>query len=136
MTRYLSAYASTLVVMVAIDLLWLGVIAKPLYQRGIGHLMADHANLPVAVLFYLLYPLGLVYFGVAPNASEAGLKAAFCAGAAIGFFAYATYDLTNLATLRDWPARLALIDVVWGAFLSGISATAGKAAFDWFGRSS
>ncbi len=132
MAKYLSAYLATLIVMVAIDLVWLGVLARPLYQRGIGHLMAENANLPFAALFYLMYTLGLVYLGIAPNASTVGVKAAFFAGAALGFFAYATYDLTNLAVLRAWPVWLAAIDMAWGTLISGVATAAGKMALDWF----
>lgn len=132
MAKYLSAYLATLIVMVAIDLVWLGVVARPLYQRGIGHLMAENANLSFAALFYLMYAFGLVYLGIGPNASTQGVKSAFFAGAALGFFAYATYDLTNLAVLRSWPVWLAAIDMAWGTLISGVAAAAGKMALDWF----
>lgn len=132
MTRYFAAWASTLVVMLVVDLVWLGIVARPLYQRGIGHLMAEQANLPFAVVFYLMYAIGIVYLGIAPNASTPGVKAAFFAGAALGFFAYATYDLTNLAVLRGWPVWLAVIDMAWGTFITALSAAAGKFAYDRF----
>lgn len=131
MAKYLGAYAATLGVMVVIDLIWLGVVARPIYQRGIGHLMAENASLPFAALFYLMYTFGLVYLGIAPNASTVGLKSAFFAGAALGFFAYATYDLTNLAVLRGWPVWLAAIDMAWGTLISGVATAAGKMALDW-----
>ena len=126
MTRYLAAYASTLLVMVLVDLVWLGI------QRGIGHLMAEQANLPFAGLFYLMYTFGIVYLGIAPTASAPGVKAAFFAGAALGLFAYATYDLTNLAVLRGWPVWLAVIDMAWGTLITAVSAAAGKFAYDRF----
>lgn len=132
MTRYFAAYASTLVVMLVVDLVWLGILARPLYQRGIGHLMAEQANLSFAAVFYLMYAFGIVYLGIAPNASTPGVKAAFFAGAALGFFAYATYDLTNLAVLRGWPVWLAIVDMAWGTFITAVSAAAGKFAYDRF----
>jgi uncharacterized membrane protein len=132
MTRYLAAYASTLLVMVLVDLVWLGILVRPLYQRGIGHLMAEQANLPFAGLFYLMYTFGIVYLGIAPNASVPGVKAVFFAGAALGLFAYATYDLTNLAVLRGWPVWLAVIDMAWGTLITAVSAAAGKFAYDRF----
>lgn len=132
MTRYFAAWASTLAVMLVVDLVWLGIVARPLYQRGIGHLMAEQANLPFAAVFYLMYAFGIVYLGIAPNASTPGVKAAFFAGAALGFFAYATYDLTNLAVLRGWPVWLAVIDMAWGTFITALSAAAGKFAYDRF----
>ncbi len=133
MTRYVAAYVATLVVMLGIDLVWLGVVARPLYLRGIGHLMAENADLGFAVVFYLMYTFGLVYLGLRPNATTQGIKPAFFAGAALGLFAYATYDLTNLAVLREWPVWLSVIDVAWGTLISGLSTAAGKAAFDWWG---
>lgn len=132
MTRYLAAYVSTLLVMVVVDLVWLGILARPLYQRGIGHLMAEQASLPFAGLFYLMYTFGIVYLAIAPNASVPGVKAVFFAGAAIGLFAYATYDLTNLAVLRGWPIWLAVVDMTWGTLITAVSAAAGKFAYDRF----
>jgi uncharacterized membrane protein len=131
MIKYFGAYAATAIVMIALDLLWLGVIAKPIYQQGIGHLMAPRPNIPVALLFYAIYALGIVFFAVAPFGTAAGWGRTILAAAMFGFFAYATYDLTNLATLRDWPIGVSLIDVAWGTAVSAISAAAGKAALDW-----
>lgn len=129
MNRTLATYGATLVTMVLLDLLWLGVVAKPLYQAGIGHLMAEKPNVPVAVAFYLLYAAGLVVFAVTPHATAGWVKVAGMAGL-FGFIAYATYDLTNLATLRDWPAGLAAIDMAWGAAVSAASASVGKLVLD------
>ncbi len=128
--RYLAAYAGTAIVFVALDMLWLGVIAKPMYQQGIGYLMAAKPNVVVAVLFYLLYALGVVIFAVSPQHGGAGWGTTLAMAALFGFFAYATYDLTNLATLRDWPLRLSLIDIVWGTLVSAAAAAGGKAALD------
>ncbi len=130
MIKYLAAYVATLVVMVALDMVWLGVIAKPLYQQGIGHLMAERPNVPVAVLFYLVYAAGLVIFAVASQAPGASWSKTLLTAALFGFFAYATYDLTNLATLKDWPAGVSAIDVAWGCLVSTLAAAAGKAALD------
>ncbi len=132
MTKQLAAYAATALVMLALDAIWLGLIAAPLYQQGIGHLMAEQARFGVAALFYLLYPLGLVIFAVAARPAAA-LRPTLLAGALFGFFAYATYDLTNLATLKGWPLGLSLIDVAWGSLVSAVSAGAGRHAMDRFG---
>ena len=132
MIKYFVAYAAAAIVMIAIDLLWLGVIAKPLYQQGIGHLMAERPNIPIAVLFYVIFPIGLMIFAVLPHAAAAGWGKTLIAGALFGFFAYATYDLTNLATLKGWPIGLSVIDVIWGTFVSSLAAAAGKAALDRF----
>jgi len=134
MLSYLAAYAATAVVLLAVDVLWLGFIAKSFYRDGIGHLMADSPNLVAGGVFYLLYPVGIMLFAVAPAALYGGLVApadaqwsrALLAGALFGFFAYATYDLSNLATLRDWPLRLALVDIVWGTALTAAAAVAGR----------
>ncbi len=128
----LAAYAAVLLVMVALDLLWLGVVAKPLYQQGIGHLMLPKPDVPVAVLFYAVFALGLLLFGVLPHAADGWARNALWA-ALFGFFAYATYDLTNLATLKDWPLQLSLLDMAWGCVVSALSATAGKAVLDRIG---
>ncbi len=132
MTKYLSAYLVTAVVMLAVDLLWLGFIAKPLYQQGLGHLMAERPNLVAAAAFYVVYGLGLMFFAVVPNATDPGWLKTAAAAALFGFVAYATYDLSNLATLRGWPVGLSLIDMAWGATLSALSATAGRFAWDRF----
>jgi uncharacterized membrane protein len=133
MSKFIIAYAATVVVMVALDMLWLGVIAKSIYQQGIGHLMAAKPNLPVAALFYALFAAGLMFFAVAPNGAAADWGRTLVAAALFGFIAYATYDLSNLATLKSWPAGLSLLDMAWGTFISTIAAAAGKAAFDRLG---
>ena len=130
MTRFFIAYAGTLLVMVALDMVWLGVIAKPFYQQGIGHLMAERPNIAVAVLFYLVYAAGLVIFVLTAGTETPGWSRTLLMGALFGFFAYATYDLTNLATLRDWPVGLAALDMAWGTFVSAASVAAGKALVD------
>ncbi len=130
MTKYAAAYATTLVVMLLVDLPWITVIAKSMYREGIGHLMADNANLPAAVAFYLIYVFGLIWFGLAPHAMGPGVSKTAASAALFGFIAYATYDLTNLAMLRDWPLRMTLIDLVWGALVSAVSTAAGKFVYD------
>ena len=131
MNKYIAGYAGTVIVMVALDMLWIRVIAKSIYENGIGHLMADKPNIPVAAAFYALYGVGLVLFALVPQSGGAGWGRTMAVAALFGFFAYATYDLTNLATLRDWPVGLSLIDIAWGVCVSALSAGAGKAAMDW-----
>jgi uncharacterized membrane protein len=128
--KFLAAYAAALVTIVVLDLLWLGVVAKPLYQQGIGHLMADKPNILVAVLFYLVFALGLMVFAVMPHAAAPGWAKTATAAALFGFFAYATYDLTNLATLKGWPVGLSLLDIAGGCVVSTAAGCAGKAALD------
>ena len=133
MMKFAAAYATTLVVMLLVDLPWITVIAKSMYREGIGHLMADNANLPAAVAFYLIYAFGLIWFGLAPHAEAPGIWKAAGSAALFGFIAYATYDLTNLATLRNWPVGLTLADLAWGPFVSAVSTAAGKFVFDRIG---
>ncbi|QRF58839.1 DUF2177 family protein [Variovorax paradoxus] len=132
-TKHLAAWAATFLVMALIDSLWLGVIAKSLYQQGLGHLMASEPKLGFAALFYLLYPVGLVFFAVLPGAEAASLARTALLGALLGLFAYATYDLTNLSIMKGWPLGLSLLDLAWGTFASGVAATAGGAALRWMG---
>ncbi len=121
--------------MFVFDLVWLSMLAEPLYQAGIGHLMAAKPNLMFASLFYLVYALGLMRFAVIPNVAGRGIKNTFVAAAVFGFFIYASYDLTNLALLKDWPLRLSVIDIAWGTLLSGVSASVGKLVLNKLSKS-
>ena len=135
MTKYLAAYAATIVVFAALDLLWLGLVAKSIYQQGIGHLMADRPNFMVAALFYAVFAMGLMVFAVAPGGSATAWNKTLLTAALLGFFAYATCNLTNLATLKNWPIGLSVLDMVWGTALSVVAASAGKAVLDRFAAS-
>lgn len=126
----LAAYLAILVVMVVVDLVWLGVVAKPMFQQGIGHLMAAKPNVPAAAVFYAIYPIGLLLFAIAPTGGPGAWNSVLAKAALFGFFAYATYELTNLALLRDWPVKMVLVDIAWGVALSALSAAAGKWAWD------
>ena len=132
MNKYVGTYAATALLLLALDLLWIGVVAKALYQNGIGHLMAAEPRLGVAAVFYAVYALGLVLFVVAPQGASASWTSTLVHGALFGLFAYATYDLTNLATLKDWPVGLSLLDMAWGAVVSCAAAAAGKLAWEKF----
>jgi uncharacterized membrane protein len=134
MPKYLVACLAAALVMIALDLLWLGVVAKTMYQQAIGHLMADRPDVRAAAVFYALYGVGLVVFAIAPQAENPAWGRTVLMGALFGFFAYATYDLTNLATLRDWPLRLSVLDIAWGTAVSALSAAAGRAAMNWAAR--
>lgn len=130
MLKYLPAYIATIIFMIIVDLIWLSQLAQSLYQAGIGHLMAESPKLGFAAIFYLVFVFGLMWFAVHPNALAKGVKSAWIAGATFGFFVYASYDLTNLALLKDWPLNLSLIDMTWGTLLSGTCAAVGKLVFD------
>jgi len=123
--RYAVVYVAALATMVVLDFTWLGLIAAPLYRDALGPLMADPVNLPAAVVFYLVYALGLVVFAVRP-ADSGGVARALGRGALFGFFAYATYDLTNLATLKGYPLSIALVDMAWGTVISAAAATVAR----------
>lgn len=111
-------YMTALVVFFAIDLVWLGVIASKLYRHYLGHWMAERVNWPAALIFYAVFISGLVFFVIEPAMSRESMTYALAAGAFFGFLTYATYDLTNLATLKDWPLPITLIDLAWGSVLS------------------
>ncbi len=111
-------YLIALVIFFVVDLLWLGVIAKDFYQEQIGHLMATKVNWLSAIFFYIIYILGLVYFSIMPALNDGNWVLALGNGALFGLVSYATYDLTNLATLRDWPLRMVIYDLIWGTFIS------------------
>lgn len=130
MLKIWAAYLSTALVMLVIDLVWLGIIAKPMYQAGIGHLMTDKPNLIAAFFFYALFPIGLMVFAILPESASTSWQRTAWLAAMFGFFAYATYDLSNLATLKNYPLQLALVDMLWGSLLSAVAATAGKFAFN------
>ena len=116
--KVLIQYLIVLVVFFAVDLVWLGVIAKDLYAKHLGHLMAKSVNWPAALFFYLMFILGLLVFVIQPALAEGSLLKALGMAALFGLVTYATYDLTNLATLRDWPILITVIDLTWGTALS------------------
>lgn len=116
--KYLKLYLITLAVFLAIDMVWLGLVARPFYQQQLGFLMAPNPNWFVAAFFYMLFVLGLLFFVVVPGLNANSLKATLVRAALFGLVTYATYDLTNLATLKDWPALLSIVDMLWGTFLS------------------
>lgn len=124
MAKYILLYAATVPVFFLIDLVWLGVVARDFYRSQIGSLMADPIVWWAAILFYLLFIAGIIFFAVLPGLDAGSWTKALVLGAAFGFFAYMTYDLTNLATLRGWPITLVVVDIAWGTVLAASVATA------------
>jgi len=114
-----AAYLALIVTMAVLDGLWLGLIARGMYQRSIGHLLADQVNVAAAIAFYLLYTAGLLVMIVRPALDAGDWRSAALKGAFLGVFAYMTYDLTNLATLKGFPLHLAIVDMVWGGIITG-----------------
>jgi uncharacterized membrane protein len=100
-----------------IDMIWLGLVAKNFYQGQIGFLMKANVNWVAAIIFYLLFIVGLVIFVISPAVENNSLKQAILYGALFGLISYATYDLTNLATLKDWPLLVTIVDLAWGTVL-------------------
>lgn len=131
--RHVIAYVAAAVVFLGLDFVWLGLVARTAYRSWIGPLMRDEIHVAAGALFYLVYVIGLVIFATAPALKEGGWQAAAFYGALFGFFAYGTYELTNYATLRDWPIAMVMVDMAWGTALSAIAATAGYAAARQFG---
>ena len=121
------AWALTTVVFMAVDAVWLTTMASRLYQPTIGHLLAPEPDLLAAAIFYAIYIAGMVVFTVRPHVPDARLSAAAVRGAFFGFVAYATYDLTNQATMRDWPWFVTGVDLLWGTFLTGTVTVLSKA---------
>ncbi len=120
--KFAAAYLIFAVVFLIMDLVWLGYVARDFYREQLGALMTDNVNIGAAVAFYLLYVLGVMIFVVAPALEAGGWTKALMMGALFGFFAYATYDLTNLAVMKNFPATMAYVDMAWGAAVTGISA--------------
>lgn len=119
-------YLLTIPVFFGIDMIWLGFIAKGFYRNNLGHLLRPDVNWPAALIFYLLYIVGILIFATLPALEKKSLYQAVVLGGLFGFFAYATYDLTNLATLKGWPLNVVIVDIVWGIVLT---ASVGAASF-------
>ncbi len=130
--QFLAAYAGAAVAFVILDAIWLGTVAKSFYFTQLAGLLREKPDLRVAAAFYVIYVAGIVYFAVTPALNSGGMTRALMNGAMLGFLAYATYDATNLATLKGYPAIVAVVDVVWGAFLTGTAAAAGYFAASRF----
>ncbi|MCW1888249.1 MAG: DUF2177 family protein [Candidatus Moranbacteria bacterium] len=115
---FVKLYLVALVTFFALDMTWLGLIAKNLYREQIGHLLRPDVNWTAAIIFYLLFIGGLVVFVISPAVQKQSLMSALLLGAFFGLITYATYDLTNLATTKDWPLFITIVDLIWGAVLS------------------
>lgn len=111
-----------------IDSVWLKSTSK-FYRRNLGHLMADKPHLGYAVVFYVLYIVGILFFALRPALEGGSWLTALGYGAALGTFAYATYDLTNAATLKKWPLSIVVVDILWGAVLTGLATLVGWLVF-------
>ncbi len=118
---YALSYACSLIIFIAFDAVWLGSTSSVFYKPSLGDIMVQNLRLAPAVVFYLIYPIALVIFAVGPALKTETYMTALVFGALFGFFAYATYDLTNYVTLRNWTLQLTVIDTLWGTFASGMA---------------
>jgi uncharacterized membrane protein len=122
-SRILLTYAVSIPVFFTVDMIWLGVIARGFYRNALEPLLAPNVNWIAAIIFYMLFLVGILVFALLPGMERRSLVYTVAMAALFGFISYATYDLTNLATLRDWPLMLSIVDMIWGSFLSASTAT-------------
>lgn len=123
--RLILMYLITLGIFLAIDMVWLNLVARDFYRRHLGHLLARDFNILAALVFYALFVAGLLFFVISPALAAGSLWQALWAGAFFGLVTYATYDLTNMATVRDWPLVVTLVDLAWGSALGAATSFLG-----------
>ena len=131
MISYLKLYAMTVPRFFAVDIIWLGVVAKTFYRDNLGFILSPKVNWPAAISFYLLYIAGILIFAVVPALEKGSFSKALLWGCLYGFFTYATYDLTNMATIKDWPLKVVVVDILWGVFLCAVVASASFMMAKW-----
>lgn len=128
---FLTLYAVSVPVFFAIDMVWLGVVASNFYKTQLGSLMGP-INWPAAIIFYLVFLVGLTFFAIYPAVLKNSLLTAAILGGLFGFFTYGTYDLTNLATLKGWPLTVTIVDMIWGTILGASVAVVTVFVYDLF----
>ena len=117
---FIKLYTIALLTFLGIDTVWLTFVAKNFYAKQIGYLMAKNPNLIAALIFYLIFIAGLVFFVIIPSLEDKNWTKVLISGAFFGLVTYATYDLTNLATIKDWPITVTIVDLIWGTILSAL----------------
>ncbi|MFM9938292.1 MAG: DUF2177 family protein [Hyphomicrobiaceae bacterium] len=127
-TSCLIAYAASLLTFLVLDVAWLMLFAADMFKRHVGAVLSDQPNLVAALVFYVVYAGGLSALAVWPALAAERLRSAVVQGALVGFTAYATFDLTNLAIIKGWSLGVSLVDMAWGTFASAVAAVAGYAA--------
>jgi uncharacterized membrane protein len=120
MSLFLIAYLIALVAFALVDIAWLTTVGGQLYKSTLGDILAPEIRMAPAVVFYLLYPMGLVYFAIIPALNSGSMSTALVNGALFGLFTYATYELTNFATLRNWTLSITVIDIAYGVVLGAV----------------
>ena len=128
---YIKLYFVTLAAFLAIDAAWLALVASTFYRRYLDWLMATHPNWIAALVFYLLFVVGVLVFVVVPGVEDGSLRTTLLKGALFGLIAYGTYDLTNQATVKNWPLTITAVDMVWGTVLSVAVSYIGFVAGKW-----
>ncbi len=128
MRAIVTSYLAAALVMGGLDFLWLRTTVEPVYRPTLGAVLAEKPNMSAVIAFYLVYLVGVTIFAIRPALTAGDWRTALTRGALFGFFAYATYDLTNLATLKAWSLKVSLLDMAWGTLLTALTAAAGAAA--------
>ncbi len=131
---YIKLYLLTVPIFFAVDIIWLGYLARNFYRDNLDFVLAPSVNWTAAIVFYLIYIVGIIIFAVQPGLEKASLNKALMLGALFGFFTYATYDLTNMATIKDWPLKVVLVDIIWGTVLCTIVAGGSFMIGQWLQR--
>jgi uncharacterized membrane protein len=119
-TQFIKLYAIAVPVFFLIDFLWLGLIAKPFYDRHLGYILRDKVLWGPAIIFYFFFLIGLVFFAIAPAVESGSFRKAVLLGLFFGFITYQTYELTNYALVKAWPFIIVMVDIAWGTVLSGL----------------
>lgn len=128
MREILAGYLAAALVMGGLDFLWLRLMVEPVYQPTLGSVLAEKPNMTAAIAFYLVYLVGVTIFAIRPALQSGDWRTGLVYGALFGLFAYATYDLTNMATLKVWSLKITLIDMAWGTVLTALAGSAGAMA--------
>lgn len=131
MGYYLKLYFATLAVFFAVDMVWLGLVARTFYKKHLGFLMAPEVNWWAALIFYVLFIVAVLVFVVVPGIRSGDLQGTLLKAAFFGLITYATYDLTNLATVKDWPVVITVVDMIWGTVLTTVVSAAGYFIGRW-----
>ena len=131
MLTHAAGYLGALATFLIIDVIWISVVLRPVFERNLGAFLLDTPRFGTAASFYAFYIIGILYFAVAPALAAGSLRMALLNGALLGMFAYGTYEFTNFATLKGWTYTMVAIDVGWGAFLTALSAGVGYLTYRW-----
>jgi uncharacterized membrane protein len=128
---YIKLYLLTVPVFFLLDILWLGYVARGFYRKNLAFILSPEVNWPAAIVFYLIYIAGILFFAVVPAVDKASGMRALVWGGLYGFFTYATYDMTNMALIRGWPLKIVVVDILWGFVLCAMVSTWGYWAAEW-----